>query len=114
MANLSLDETNFSKPSANNNISILQTSQRNSAFEVYRKPERKQSGENATTVSVGSNVEQSQVSESILKRNENKSLNEVLRHLKDQNMLLLRLCNDLSEELLTVQYKKEELRCRLE
>lgn len=39
---------------------------------------------------------------------------DVLKHLKEQNHLLLRLCNDLSEELLSVQYKREELRLKIE
>lgn len=39
---------------------------------------------------------------------------DVLKHLKEQNHLLLRLCNDLSEELLGVQYKREELRLKIE
>lgn len=42
------------------------------------------------------------------------TMSDVLKHLKEQNHLLLRLCNDLSEELLGVQYKREELRMKIE
>lgn len=41
-----------------------------------------------------------------------RNLNDVMHHLKEQNHMLLRLCNDLSEELTSVQRKKEELRSR--
>lgn len=37
-----------------------------------------------------------------------------MRHLKEQNLLLLTICNDLSEELLTVQQKKTEVRAKLD
>lgn len=47
-------------------------------------------------------------------KNENKNLNDVMRHLKEQNMLLITICNDLSEELLTVQQKKLELKAKLD
>jgi len=43
-----------------------------------------------------------------------RSMNDVLQHLKEQNILLLRLCNDLSEELLGLQQKKEKMRTKLE
>lgn len=42
------------------------------------------------------------------------NIQDVLKHLKEQNLLLLRLCNDLSEELSTVQKKKEEVKLKLE
>lgn len=44
----------------------------------------------------------------------NKNISEILKHLREQNSLLLRLCHDLSEELLTVQHRKEEIRSKLE
>ncbi|XP_067625148.1 ralBP1-associated Eps domain-containing protein 1 [Eurosta solidaginis] len=42
------------------------------------------------------------------------NMGDVLRHLREQNNLLLRLCNDLSDELLSVQTRKEELRLKME
>lgn len=42
------------------------------------------------------------------------NIQDVLKHLKEQNLLLLRLCNDLSEELSSVQKKKEEVKLKLE
>lgn len=42
------------------------------------------------------------------------TMNDVLKHLKEQNHLLLKLCNDLSEELLNVQTKKENIRLHLD
>lgn len=44
----------------------------------------------------------------------NKNISEILKHLREQNSLLLRLCHDLSEELVTVQHRKEEIRSKLE
>lgn len=44
----------------------------------------------------------------------NKNISEILKHLREQNSLLLRLCHDLSEELLSVQHRKEEIRSKLE
>lgn len=41
-----------------------------------------------------------------------KSLADIVHHLKEQNVLLLRLCNDLTEELVTVQRKKGELKAK--
>ncbi|XP_037958525.1 ralBP1-associated Eps domain-containing protein 1 isoform X2 [Teleopsis dalmanni] len=42
------------------------------------------------------------------------NMGDILRHLREQNNLLLRLCNDLSDELLSVQTRKEEMRLKLE
>ena len=42
------------------------------------------------------------------------TMHDVLKHLKEQNHLLLKLCNDLSEELLEVQAKKENMRLCLD
>lgn len=44
---------------------------------------------------------------------QDKNLSEILKHLKEQNSLLFKLCHDLSEELLIVQHRKEEIRARL-
>lgn len=43
-----------------------------------------------------------------------KGLGDVMRHLKEQNMLLMTLCNDLSEELVTVQHKKKEIKAKID
>lgn len=51
---------------------------------------------------------------SSLYKNDNKNLNDVIRHLKEQNMLLVTICSDLSEELFTVQQKKSEVRAKLD
>uniref|UniRef100_A0A6E8VW85 EF-hand domain-containing protein n=1 Tax=Anopheles coluzzii TaxID=1518534 RepID=A0A6E8VW85_ANOCL len=39
---------------------------------------------------------------------------DVLKQLKEQNLLLLRICNDLSEELLHIQQKREDIRIKIE
>lgn len=39
---------------------------------------------------------------------------ELLKYLKEQNSLLVRLCNDLSDELMGVQKRKEELKGKLD
>ncbi|XP_017487870.1 PREDICTED: ralBP1-associated Eps domain-containing protein 1 isoform X1 [Rhagoletis zephyria] len=45
---------------------------------------------------------------------QNNSMGDILQHLREQNNLLLRLCNDLSDELLSVQTRKQELRMKVE
>lgn len=106
----------------------LQSSQRTSAFEVYRKPgsRNSQSPElsNVTTTATTSrtvNDQQHDKRVSIMNESlrhisfkQDKNLFDVLKHYKEQNSLLLRLCNDLSEELMEVQQKKEEVRNRIE
>lgn len=124
----------------------LQSNQRISAFEVYRKPNTPRNSlsptPSGTTVlqipapapfgSAGAaamtnvlpNAELYEkrvnaISEtlrhvSFKKENNNNNLTDILRHLREQNNLLLRLCNDLSDELLTVQTRKEEMRLKLE
>lgn len=47
-------------------------------------------------------------------KSDSKNLNDVMCHLKEQNLLLITLCNDLSEELLTVKQKKVELKAKIE
>lgn len=43
-----------------------------------------------------------------------KGLGDVMRHLKEQNHLLMTLCNDLSDELVTVQHKKKEIKAKID
>lgn len=39
---------------------------------------------------------------------------ELLKYLKEQNSLLIRLCNDLSDELLVMQKKREEIKIKID
>lgn len=39
---------------------------------------------------------------------------ELLKYLKEQNSLLIRLCNDLSDELLVMQKKREEIKVKID
>lgn len=130
----------------------LQSNQRVSAFEVYRKPNtprNSQSPKPLATSNVSAAASQYQppppipppfgttgaaafailpnsdlyekrvnaISDTLRHvsfKQENNNMTDVLRHLREQNNLLLRLCNDLSDELLTVQTRKEEMRLQLE
>lgn len=105
-------------------------SQRSSAFEVYRKPSKSRNSQSppGTSASAAAQSDQVKVQEyekqvlaisdslrQVRFRNaSDQSAQDVLKHLKDQNVLLIRLCKDLSEELLAVQRKKEEVRGRLD
>lgn len=132
----------------------LQSNERVSAFEVYRKPNTPRNSQSPTTLSTiatvtgvpvsapaptpfGSVAATAMTTTTVLSNSElyekrvnaisetlrhvsfkhehnNNNMTEVLRHLREQNNLLLRLCNDLSDELLTVQTRKEEMRLKLE
>ncbi|XP_065358527.1 uncharacterized protein Reps isoform X2 [Calliphora vicina] len=130
----------------------LQSNQRVSAFEVYRKPNTPRNSQSPTPLSANASgfppigpaptpfgsvaatamttataLPNSELYEkrvnaisetlrhvSFKKEHNNNNMTEVLRHLREQNNLLLRLCNDLSDELLTVQTRKEEMRLKLE
>lgn len=102
-------------------------SQRNSAFEVYRKPSSKSRNSQSPPVAVASQVESTKTAEyekqvhaisdslrQVRFKNSDQNAHEVLKHLKDQNILLMRLCKDLNEELVTVQRRKEEFRGKLD
>lgn len=99
-------------------IPSFQSSQRSSAFEVYRKPTPRESiSPPDLLVTKGNGDRASNATEQLrssLYKNDNKNLNDVMRHLKEQNMLLITICSDLSEELLTVQQKKEEIKSKIE
>jgi hypothetical protein len=109
--------------------------QRTSAFEVYRKPSRSRSSQSppsstsSTTVAVQQQGNEAKIqdyekavhviSENLRQvkfpRNANdQNSQELLKYLKEQNSLLIRLCNDLSDELMSVQKKKEEIRGKLD
>lgn len=106
--------------------------QRTSAFEVYRKPcskSRNSQSPPSSTVSSGDQQQSQQktneyekrvlaISDSLrqvrFKSEQQDGSSDVLKHLKEQNVLLMRLCNDLSDELMNIQRKKEEIRTHLE
>lgn len=100
-------------------------SQRTSAFEVYRKPSSKsrnsQSPPQVPAAAEPKSVEYEKqvlaISDSLRQvrfKNSEQNAHDVLKHLKDQNVLLMRLCKDLSEELMGVQRKKEEFRGKID
>ncbi|EDW11290.1 ralBP1-associated Eps domain-containing protein 1 isoform X1 [Drosophila mojavensis] len=105
----------------------LQTQQRVSAFEVYRKPQTPApvaaAAPTATTVAgqlpSADSFEKrvTAITDSLrhvsFKQNQ-MSTTELLQRLREQNTSLLHLCNDLSDELLSVQTRKEEMRLKLE
>lgn len=93
--------------------------QRSSAFEVYRKPSRSPPATQAVQNEAKIQEYEKQVqaiSENLKQvkfpRGEQSS-QDVLKYLKEQNSLLIRLCNDLSEELVGVQRKKEDIRGKI-
>jgi hypothetical protein len=96
-------------------------SQRSSAFEVYKKPSRSRNSQSPPALPISEQSKTQEFEKQVLAISE--SLRQVrfekfgdqtahgtLKHLKDQNILLMRLCSDLSEELHCIQRKKEELR----
>ncbi|XP_017108791.2 ralBP1-associated Eps domain-containing protein 1 isoform X2 [Drosophila bipectinata] len=105
-------------------ITLQQT--RVSAFEVYRKPQSppQQPPPRAPTT-VGTVLPSAEsfekrvtaISDSLRHVTFTKgqgSTTELLQKLREQNNSLLHLCNDLSDELLSVQTRKEEMRLKLE
>ncbi|XP_055850840.1 ralBP1-associated Eps domain-containing protein 1 isoform X2 [Episyrphus balteatus] len=120
--------TTSSQPPRYNAISGLQSTQRVSAFEVYRKPNTPRNSQspdfsqhNITPLpppSLAAVSNTSVVDSDSLRhvsfKHDNKNMPDVLRHLREQNSLLLRICSDLSDELLGVTRRKEEMRIRVE
>lgn len=112
------DENIPARPS----LQSFQSSQRSSAFEVYRKPTPRESvSPPEPTISKQSSIEYEKRSSLIndhvrpsVPFKQEKNLTDVMRHLREQNILLTTLCNDLSDELVTIQQKKEELRVKIE
>lgn len=96
-------------------IPSFQSSQRSSAFEVYRKPTPRDSASPSDPlVKDRSFVEPHARAVGVLSKNDSKNLSDVMCHLKEQNHLLNTMCSDLSDELLTVQQKKAELLAKIE
>uniref|UniRef100_A0A182PPP1 EF-hand domain-containing protein n=1 Tax=Anopheles epiroticus TaxID=199890 RepID=A0A182PPP1_9DIPT len=122
--------------------SLVMHQPRNSAFEVYRKPHTdsrlvattrgsqspqaqppplvtSRSVESSGVVSGDYDKRISALSDSLrqvrFKANDPPPvMPDVLKQLKEQNLLLLRICNDLSEELLHIQQKREDIRIKIE
>jgi hypothetical protein len=99
-------------------------SQRSSAFEVYRKPSKSRNSQSPPSQAPDQSKTQEYekqvqaISESLrqvrFRDATDQGAHDVLKHLKDQNSLLMRLCKDLSDELSSVQRKKEDIRCKLD
>lgn len=108
-------------------VPSLQSSQRSSAFEVYRKPTPRDinSPESSSTTTTTTTAHRpavdydkrvSAISETLrqVSLKQDRQLNDVVLQLKEQNGLLLKLCSDLSDELLTVRRQKEEIKQKLD
>lgn len=114
----------------------IQSSQHISAFEVYRKPMMQQlsetlppiiQGQNCNSSATDINQSSSSMSNAACNKriaaisemlrqtsfNHGKDISDVLRNLKQHNVLLLHLCKNLSEELLVIQQRKEEIRNKI-
>lgn len=92
-------------------VPSFQSSQRSSAFEVYRKPTPRDSASPPDSLTKSGDSHSRPIG---LYKTDSKNLNDVMCHLKEQNHLLNTMCSDLSDELLTVQQKKAELLAKIE
>ncbi|CRL00944.1 CLUMA_CG014223, isoform A [Clunio marinus] len=116
------------QPRSNLTSTLLSSTQsgthRSSAFEVYRKPSKSRNSQSPTSNALSAN-EQSKTQEyekEVLEisdnlrqiRLRNTSDQDVLKHLKNQNFVLMQLCKNLNDELMNVQKKKEEICNRME
>jgi RalBP1-associated Eps domain-containing protein len=115
------------------------THNRVSAFEIYRKPSSSQSRNSQKSTSplqqqqltatetprrksIEDNVNYDKrlnsISDNLRQarqfKTDKQNLPDVLRYLREQNVLLLALCNDLSSELLDVQKRKLEIKAKIE
>lgn len=118
--------TSYVDPSADNSHlrmnqvgPSLQSSLRSSAFEVYRKPTPRDINSpetSATRPIIDYEKRVSAISETLrqVSLKQDKQLTDVVQQLKEQNGLLLKLCSDLSDELLTVKRQKEEIKHKLD
>ncbi|KAG5674508.1 hypothetical protein PVAND_004470 [Polypedilum vanderplanki] len=123
---LTLTNTTIIGPSSTTSNGSMQ---RTSAFEIYRKPSRSRSSQSPPIVSTQQQQNEVKIqeyekqvhaiSENLRQvkfpRNANdQNSQELLKYLKEQNSLLIRLCSDLSDELMSVQKKKEDIRSKLD
>lgn len=92
----------------------FQSSQRSSAFEVYRKPTPRESISPPDSLATKSIDAPHSHRITNLHKTDSKNLSDVMCHLKEQNQSLITICNDLSDELLTVQQKKADLLTKIE
>lgn len=113
---ISIDTDDSIPIPARASIPSFQSSQRSSAFEVYRKPTPRESISPPESLGAKCSERNASISNerSGLYKNDSKNINDVMRHLREQNMLLMTMCSDLSEELLTVQQKKEEIKAKID
>lgn len=84
---------------------------------MYRKPTPRESAsppDQLATKGVDRSLVEPHSRIATLHRNDSKNLNDVMCHLKEQNQSLITICNDLSEELLTIQQKKVELLAKID
>lgn len=82
---------------------------------MYRKPTPRESISPPDSLATKSQIESSHSHRiTNLHKTDSKNLSDVMCHLKEQNQSLITICNDLSEELLTVQQKKADLLTKIE
>lgn len=112
----SLDNDDSIQFQSRSTIASFQSSQRSSAFEVYRKPTPRDSASPPDSIAKTGDrsLNESHSRPLGLYKNDSKNLSDVMCHLKEQNHLLNTICSDLSDELLTVQQKKAELLAKIE
>lgn len=120
-------ENSIPKPLPRSTLTNSLIGNRTSAFEVYRKPTTSRNSQSPATAeiiqnnSVGNSIERYEkrviaISDNLrlIRIQPGETMSDVLKHLKEQNHLLLKLCTDLSDELRDVQTRKEDLRIKLE
>lgn len=112
----SLDNDDSIQFQPRSTVASFQSSQRSSAFEVYRKPTPRDSTSppDSFTKTGDRSLNEPHSRPLGLYKNDSKNLNDVMCHLKDQNQILNTICSDLSDELLTLQQKKAELLAKIE
>lgn len=127
MTTIRLDNPPIPQPRltlTNSLIGPSSNGQRASAFEVYRKPSRSpplSSLQNEAKIqeyekqvlAISENLKQVKFPRGSQNATTEQSPQDLLKYLKEQNSLLIRLCNDLSDELMSVQKKKEEVKGKL-
>lgn len=79
---------------------------------MYRKPTPRESISPPDSLATKSAEHHSRITN--LHKTDSKNLSDVMCHLKEQNQSLITICNDLSDELLTVQQKRADLLTKIE